>query len=290
MNNFDKAINKGMETKMNKTEMRNENTKNIHKMSTYSMIETMNKENSTITDAMEKETDSIARAVDAIAEAFQQGGRLIYVGSGTSGRLGMLDAVECPPTFGVDKDQVFGVIAGGKDALTCAYEAVEDNEDLGRRDLINAGVTSEDAVVGISAAGNSEYVIGALQIAKEMGAVTIGLTCNKKCKINSSVDISISPDTGPEVIAGSTRLKAGTAQKMVLNMLSTGAMIKTGKVYENLMINVRPVNKKLRNRCIWIITEITGVDNATAEDALDRSDGNIQKAIEFIQSLEGDSR
>lgn len=268
---------------MQTTEMRNEKTVHIDKASAIEMLQMMNEENRRAVEAVGEELEQISAVVEKTADSFSKGGRLIYIGAGTSGRLGILDAAECPPTFGVDENTVIGIIAGGEQCMTKASEGAEDNEEAGRRDLAERNVTDKDIVVGISAAGNAAYVIGALQLAKEKGAFTVSLVCNRGCKMDGLSDISIVTETGPEVITGSTRLKAGTAQKLVLNMLSTGAMIKTGKVYENYMINVKPVNRKLRERCIGIIGGITGEDAEQAEKALDAANGEISGAIELIR-------
>lgn len=268
---------------MQRTEMRNPNTMHIDKMSTYDIVKTMNDENKTVTDAVDKALPKIAQAVDAAADALKKNGRIIYIGAGTSGRLGVIDASECPPTFGVEPGVVVGIIAGGLQAMTTATESVEDSEDEGIKAVEKIGINKNDVLVGISAAGNAAFVIGAIKRAKEAGAVTVGLVCNEGCKIASEADIVIIVDTGPEVITGSTRLKAGTSQKLVLNMISTGAMILTGKVYENLMINVKPLNKKLHKRCAGIICEITGVDEERAYSELEKADGSIRRAIENIK-------
>lgn len=268
---------------MQRTEMRNPNTMHIDKMSTYDIVKTMNDENKTVTDAVDKALPKIAQAVDAAADALKKNGRIIYIGAGTSGRLGVVDASECPPTFGVEPGVVVGIIAGGLQAMTTATESVEDSEDEGIKAVEKIGINKNDVLVGISAAGNAAFVIGAIKRAKETGAVTVGLVCNEGCKVASAADIVIIVDTGPEVITGSTRLKAGTSQKLVLNMISTGAMILTGKVYENLMINVKPLNKKLHKRCTGIICEITGVDEERAYSELEKADGSIRRAIENIK-------
>ena len=268
---------------MQKTEMRNENSKQFDKLSTADMIRTMNRENYNAVEAVEKATEQIAAATDAISEKMVKGGRLFYIGAGTSGRIGVLDASECPPTFGVSEDKVTGIIAGGYDMLVHASEGAEDVEEAGVRDICQAGVQAGDAVVGISAAGNAAYVAGALKEAKKRGAVTIALVCNEECLLSEIADIVVVTDTGAEVITGSTRLKAGTAQKIVLNMFSTCAMVRMGNVYDNFMINVRPVNIKLRKRCIWIITQITGTDEESAEKALDAAEGSIREAIRIIK-------
>lgn len=268
---------------MQKTEMRNENSKQFDKLSTADMIRIMNQENYNAVAAVEKAAEQITAATDAISERMVKGGRLFYIGAGTSGRLGVLDASECPPTFGVGKDKVIGIIAGGYDMLVNASEGAEDVEEAGVRDITEAGVQAGDAVVGISAAGNAAYVAGGLLEAKKRGAVTIALVCNEECLLSEIADIVVVTDTGAEVITGSTRLKAGTAQKLVLNMFSTCAMVRMGNVYDNFMINVRPVNIKLRKRCIWIITQITGADEESAANALDRADGSIKEAIRILK-------
>ena len=264
------------------TEGRNPRSMHIDTMSTEDMMRCINEEDKLVPLAVEKEVPNIAKAVDAITAAFEKGGRLIYTGCGTSGRLGVLDASECPPTFGVSNDCVVGIIAGGKEALVTSSEGAEDMEVAGVSDVMAAGMTKKDALVGISAAGNAKYVAGALQAAKDMGAAAIGLTCNRECLMAQIVDILIVTDTGAEVLTGSTRLKAGTAHKLVLNMLSTFTMVKLGLVYDNYMINVKPVNVKLRQRCIRIISAITGVSSEMAEIALDNANGDIRTAIERI--------
>lgn len=263
--------------------MRNVNSKLFDQLSTTEMIKIMNQESYNAVKAVEEATEHIAHAIDVISEKMINGGRLYYIGAGTSGRLGVLDASECPPTFGVDKNTVIGIIAGGNDALTNASEGAEDVEEAGERDVKNAGISSADVLVGISAAGNARYVLGAFAEAKRRGTITIALVCNHGCLMEENADIVVVTDTGAEVITGSTRLKAGTAQKLVLNMFSTCAMVKMGNVYDNFMINVKPVNIKLRNRCIWIITQIAEVDEMVAEKALDEAGGNIRAAIELIR-------
>jgi len=263
--------------------MRNPNTMHIDQMDTLTMVKTMHNENRRVLEAVDEVTERIAQAVDAVAAALTKGGRLIYVGAGTSGRLGVLDASECPPTFGVLPEQVIGLIAGGEKALTRSAEWAEDSEEAGEKDVTELLITREDVVCGISAAGGAAYVIGAMKKAQSAGAVTIGITCNKGSLIEQLADIAITADTGAEAITGSTRMKAGTAQKLILNLISTGAMIKTGKVYENLMINVRPVNNKLTDRCVRILCEITGVDQKRGEVELKKAEGVIRKAIENIK-------
>ena len=245
---------------MQKTEMRNPKTTHIDKMDTASMIKIINEENYNSVKAVENASEAIAKAIDIVTDAFEKGGRLINVGAGTSGRLGVLDATECPPTFGVPRDMVIGIIAGGEKCMFQAAEKEEDNYESGIKDLKDKQLTKNDVVVGISASGNAQYLIGAINYANELGCETVGITSNENTLITKSAKISIITDTGAEVITGSTRMKAGTAQKIILNMLSTVAMIKLGNVYENMMINLRPTNEKLKNRMIRIVNEIIGVN------------------------------
>jgi N-acetylmuramic acid 6-phosphate etherase len=247
-----------------KTEMRNPASMHMDKMSTEEMAKLVITANYEAVKAVEDATQSIAQAVDVIAEAFEKGGRLFYIGAGTSGRLGVLDAAECPPTFGVPHEQVQGIIAGGKERMFKAGENEEDKYEKGYAIIEEYGITANDVVVGISAAGNAAYVVGALDRAKLIGATTVGLSCNPNTKILNTADIKIFTDTGAEVITGSTRLKAGTATKMVLNTLTTASMIKIGNTISNLMINLRPSNEKLTDRCARICVELTGVDYAVA--------------------------
>ncbi len=265
---------------MIKTEQRNSNTTHIDRMSTADMMRLMQEENLNAVKAIDSELDAIGRAVDAISERMNRGGRLFYIGCGTSGRLGVLDASECPPTFGVSPELVIGVIAGGDGALRRAVEGAEDSAEAGCADLAARELNENDAVVGISAAGGAAYVLGALSYAKEVGALTVALSCNEGCKIEQIADIGIHPDTGAEVVTGSTRMKAGSAHKMILNMISTGVMIRQGYVYENLMINLRPSNIKLRGRMIRIVSDILSVEEETAERLLEQNDFVIRKAIE----------
>ena len=264
---------------MLKTEQRNPKSTHIDKMSTLDMVKLMSEENYVAVKAVEDAAQSIAEAVDAIAFSMENGGRLYYIGAGTSGRLGVLDASECPPTFGVSPDLVSGIIAGGYDCLVKASEGGEDSYENGIldvKDRLHAG----DVIVGISAAGGAKYVLGALEWARANGCVTVGVTSNADSLLAKNADIAIFTDTGAEVITGSTRLKAGTAQKLVLNILSTAAMVKTGRVYENLMINLRPTNEKLRRRVISIVCEIKNVDEDEAIALLDANEWNIRKAVE----------
>ena len=263
-----------------KTEMRNPYSINMDKMSSEEMAKLVITANYEAVKAVEDAAESIAKAVDAIAEAFENGGRLFYIGAGTSGRLGVLDASECPPTFGVPHDQVQGIIAGGNERMFRAGENEEDKYEKGCEAITERGVNSRDVVVGISAAGNAAYVVGALETAKALGAVTVGISNNPDTKILNASDISIFIDTGAEVLTGSTRLKAGTAQKIVLNTLTTCAMAKTGKVYENMMINLSPSNEKLKKRVIRIVTEILSCDEDKAVKLLSENDWNIRKAVQ----------
>ena len=267
---------------MLKTEMRNPKTMHIDQMTTLEMVTVMNNENRVVEDAIATQLPEIAAAVDLIAASLSEGGHLIYIGAGTSGRLGVVDASECPPTFGVDYDLVRGIMAGGEGAMFRAVEGAEDNEALGASDVEANGVTKGDVVVGLSASGGAPYVLGALKKARELGATPLGITCNPDSRMHPLCEVTIAPYVGPEVITGSSRLKAGTAQKLVLNMLSTGAMVKTGKVVGNLMVNVRPTNVKLRDRCIRILMELGGCDRETAETLIDKH-GDIRKSLAELE-------
>ena len=266
-----------------KTEGRNQNTLHIDQMTTLEMVTVMNNENRVVEDAIATQLPEIAAAVDLIAASLNAGGHLIYIGAGTSGRLGVVDASECPPTFGVDYDLVRGIMAGGEGAMFRAVEGAEDNEALGAHDIEADGVTAGDVVVGLSASGGAPYVLGALKKARELGAIPLGITCNPDSRMHPLCDVTIAPYVGPEVITGSSRLKAGTAQKLVLNMLSTGAMVKTGKVVGNLMVNVRPTNVKLRDRCIRILMELGNCDRETAEVLIDKH-GDIRESLAELES------
>ncbi|MBY6273211.1 MAG: N-acetylmuramic acid 6-phosphate etherase, partial [Bacillaceae bacterium] len=241
------------------TEKRNPNTMDIDQMSIKEILQIMNKEDQSVPIAINKEIDKIESAIQMVIDSFRRGGRLIYIGAGTSGRLGVLDAAECPPTFGTDPAMVQGIIAGGKEAFTRAVEGAEDNEQMGGDDLKAIRLTNLDTVVGIAASGRTPYVIGALKYAKSIGAKTVSISNNKNSIIGTLADVAIEVETGPEVLTGSTRLKAGTAQKLILNMISTVSMIGIGKVYKNLMVDVRPTNHKLIERSKRIIMEATGV-------------------------------
>lgn len=261
------------------TEARNPRTQNLDMLSTLELAEVMNQEDRRVPDAVGQALPEIAAAIDAVAAGFAQGGRLIYVGAGTSGRLGVLDAAECPPTFGTDPSLVLGLIAGGQEALLRAVEHAEDSRELGRADLEDVYLAPADVVVGIAASGRTPYVIGALDYANEVGATTVALSCNPDTEVSKHADIAIEVDNGPEILTGSTRLKSGTSQKLVLNMISTGAMVKSGKVFGNLMVDVQPTNEKLVDRAARIVMEATGCDRATAEAALKDAGDNAKTAI-----------
>ncbi len=264
---------------MNRTEMINKNTENIDKMSAEEIVNVMQSENYNAVRAIENAKTDIAKAIDAAANSISRGGRLFYVGAGTSGRLGVLDAAECPPTFGVSQNTVIGIIAGGEKCLTRAAENEEDNRESGRADLEIYNLTPNDTVVGISASGGAEYVAGALEYANSAGAVTVSIANNFDTKIEKNAQINIVADTGAEVIAGSTRLKAGSAQKMILNMISTGAMVRTGKVYKNLMVNLKPSNEKLAHRTVNIVSAVLKCSETEAKNALEKSGWDIKAAI-----------
>lgn len=266
------------------TEKRNSNTKDIDKVSTLEMVKKINCEDKLVACAVEKELPQIAEAIDKIADAMNNGGRLIYCGAGTSGRLGILDASECPPTYGVSSELVQGIIAGGIEAIFKAKEGAEDSKELCVEDLNNMNFTNKDVLVGIAASGRTPYVIGGLEYANSIGAVTVGVTCNPQSEIASVAKIAISPVVGPEVITGSTRMKAGTAQKMVLNMLSTGAMVRTGKVYGNLMVDVKATNEKLVERAKHIVMEATEVDREKAEAVLEETNYDVKLSILMIMA------
>ncbi len=266
------------------TESRNPNTTHIDRASTHQMLEMIQRENIRAAEAVGEVLPAIAAAVDAIVEGLEAGGRLIYLGAGSSGRLGVLDAAECPPTYGVSRDLVSGLIAGGEDCMFRAAEGAEDSGESGVRDLMAKNLIPADRIVGISAAGNAAYVAEALVYVRKIGCVTIGITSNADSRLAREADIAIVTETGPEVIAGSTRMKAGTAQKMILNMLSTCAMVKTGKVYENLMINLKPTNLKLRRRVISIVRELCGCEEDAAIVLLEKHDWVIRDAVEAYRN------
>jgi N-acetylmuramic acid 6-phosphate etherase len=261
------------------TEQPNPASTSIDALETEEMLRVINAEDHKVSDAVEREIPAIARAVDAIVATIERGGRLFYIGAGTSGRLGVLDASECPPTFSVSYDLVQGIMAGGPGALVKAAEGTEDNAEQGARDLVARGFTAADVLVGITASGRTPYVLGAVAEAKRMGAVTIGISCTPRSELAQAVAIPISPVVGPEVIAGSTRMKAGTAQKLVLNMLSTGTFVRLGYVYGNLMVNVQPTNIKLVNRARRIVAEKAGVSDERAGELLAASGKHVPTAI-----------
>jgi len=261
------------------TEKRNEKSKNIDKMESIDIVRLMNEENMNSVRAVEKALPEISKAVDVAGDAIAKGNKMVYIGAGTSGRLGIVDAVECPPTFGVSHDVVQGIIAGGNDRVFRAGEGAEDSYESGLADAKNI-LKPGDVLVGISAAGGAKYVLAAIEYAKQIGCTTVGITCNADTALANSAEIAIVCDTGAEVVTGSTRLKAGNAQKFVLNMLSTGAMIRTGKVYENLMINLKASNEKLRGRVIRITQAILECDEIEAIKRLEKNDWSIRSAVE----------
>lgn len=266
------------------TEKRNYDTKNIDKLTTKEVVKLINNEDKKVALVVEKALSNIANTVDLVYEQIKLGGRLIYIGAGTSGRLGILDAAECPPTYGINFDLVQGIIAGGKEAIFKAKEGAEDSQELAVEDLKSVGFNNKDVLIGIAASGRTPYVIGALKYAKKIDAKTVSLCCVKSGEISKYSDIAIEVVTGPEVITGSTRMKAGTAQKMVLNMISTGVMIKCGKVYGNLMIDLKPTNEKLVERSKKIIMEAVGCSREIAEEFFIKSNENVKLAIFMILS------
>ena len=246
------------------------------------IVSIINEQDHQVSQAITDELPNIARAVDRIVAQLQAGGRLIYIGAGTSGRMGVLDAVECMPTFGIDEDLVTAIIAGGEQAMFRAKEGAEDNADAGAMDLQNINLNKTDVVVGIAASGRTPYVIGALQYARQLGAATIAVSCNPESAISQQAEVAIAPVVGPEVITGSTRMKAGTAQKLVLNMLSTASMIKLGKTYHNYMVDVKTTNEKLLARGTRMVMEITGVSQQQAEQTLVQADNSVKTALYMI--------
>lgn len=261
------------------TEQTNPNSSNIDSLSTIDMMTTINQEDAKVALAVQQVIPQIAQAVDVIADAIRQGGRLIYIGAGTSGRLGILDAVECVPTFSTPPELVRGLIAGGEKAIVTAVEGAEDHPEHGKRDLIALDLTSNDVLCGIAASGRTPYVIGGLNYAKSIDAKTIAIACNVPSAILEIADIAIGVEVGPEIITGSTRMKSGTAQKMVLNMLSTGTMIKLGKVYGNLMVDVKVTNQKLADRARRLVMRLTDVDETTAQALLDQVNNEVKTAV-----------
>ena len=261
------------------TERVNPASRDIETRSTVEILQIINQEDQKIAGAVAAEISRLAEAVDAVVNVIRKDGRLFYIGAGTSGRLGVLDAAECPPTFHVSPELMQGIIAGGEAALARATEATEDDPAAGKRDLMAREFTARDALVGIAASGRTPYVLGAVAAARELGALTIGVSCTPDSELSRAVKIAITPLVGPEVIAGSTRMKAGTATKLVLNMLSTAVMIRLGYVYGNLMVNVEPKNSKLADRAKRIIAESAGVNYEQAGHLLDQSAGNVRVAI-----------
>ncbi|PFZ74678.1 N-acetylmuramic acid 6-phosphate etherase [Bacillus toyonensis] len=264
------------------TEHRNEKTTNLDEMSIKEVLQSMNEEDRTVALAVEKEIEHIEKVVQTVIKSFEEEGRLIYIGAGTSGRLGILDAVECPPTFGTDDKMVQGFIAGGLKAFTRAVEGAEDREELAEEDLKSIGLNEKDTVIGIAASGRTPYVIGGLKYAHSVGASTASISCNKNAEISKYAKLNVEVETGAEILTGSTRLKAGTAQKLVLNMISTASMIGVGKVYKNLMVDVQSTNEKLVERSKRIIVEATGVSYEVAAEYYEKANRNVKVAIVMV--------
>lgn len=272
------------------TEGRNKNTLQIDKEDTLGIIELINNEDKTVAYAVEEQKESIAKAVNIIVDRMKQGGRLFYIGAGTSGRIGILDATECPPTYGVDFELVQAIIAGGNQAIFKAVEGAEDDKELGKQDIIDRGVTSKDVICGIAASGRTPYVIGAMEYAKDLGCAVLSITMNPNSEMSKKADLPINIIVGAEVIMGSTRMKSGTAQKMVCNMLTTASMVKMGKVYSNLMVDVKTSNEKLVERAKRIIMIATNIEYDVAEKFLEEADNSVKLAIFMIKSgLDKDS-
>jgi N-acetylmuramic acid 6-phosphate etherase len=264
------------------TETRNSYTMELDRMTPLEIVTAMNREDALVPKAIEDVLPKIAQAATWAIESLEQGGRILYIGAGTSGRLGVLDAAECPPTFGVSPDVVVGLIAGGDAAFLKAVEGAEDSVELGRQDLANHNLQSPDLVIGIAASGRTPYVLGALAYAKEIGCRTVAISCNAGCDIGKAADLAVEAVVGPEVLTGSTRLKAGTAQKLILNMISTATMVGVGKVYENLMVDVMQTNEKLHVRAENIVMAATGVERPEAREAITAADGSVKTAITMI--------
>ncbi|MCR4881721.1 MAG: N-acetylmuramic acid 6-phosphate etherase [bacterium] len=271
-----------MSDKVILTEQSNSNTVDIDVSSSFEIAKMINNEDKKVALAVDAQLEEISAAIDLISQKILDGGNLLYFGAGTSGRLGVLDASECPPTFGVTSDIVRGYIAGGDKALRSAIEGAEDDYEHGKADLKNSGAIPKDVVVGISASGNPKWLLGVLEDAKAKGISTIGITCNPEAKIEKFSDIFICTVVGQEALTGSSRMKAGSAQKMVLNMLSTGAMIKTGKAYKNFMIDVQPTNEKLKDRAVRIVAEIANVDKNIAKETLEKTNFEVKTAVVMI--------
>ena len=264
------------------TERRNPRTMELDTMSELEIVTAMNDEDARVPLAIAKKLPEIAQAARWAVEAFEQGGRLFYMGAGTSGRLGVLDAAECPPTFGVDPGMVVGLIAGGEKAFIKAVEGAEDSRELGRQDLESHQLTQKDFVIGIAASGRTPYVLGGLAYAKEMGCRTAAIACNPGSAIGKAADLAIEVEVGPEVLTGSTRLKSGTAQKLILNMISTTSMVRMGKAYQNLMVDVMQTNEKLHTRAENIVMDATGVERSEARSAIDAAGGSVKCAITML--------
>jgi N-acetylmuramic acid 6-phosphate etherase len=264
------------------TEARNPASSNIDKQSVAEILHIINDEDLKIAAVVRTEIEYIEKAVNLVVHAFKEGGRLIYVGAGTSGRLGVLDASECPPTFGVSPELVQGIIAGGHKALVSAQEGAEDRYEMGAHDLLEKKVTPRDVVCGIAASRRTPYVIGAIDKARELGCKTLYVTCNPRSEMNIAVDVAICPVVGPEVVMGSTRMKAGTATKLILNMITTTAMIQLGKVWENMMVDLQMTSKKLEERSKKIVMQATNVDYDTAERTLKQAEGHVKTALVMI--------
>jgi len=265
------------------TEETNPASKNLDRRSALEIVRLMNREDARVAGGVAREISAIAKAVDAIVARMKAGGRMLYVGAGTSGRIGILDASECPPTFGVSPNLVRGVIAGGKRAITKSIEGAEDRLADGARDLRELRLTKKDSVVGIAASGTTPYVLGALHYAKRRGALTISVTANRRSPIAQSAQIAITPEVGPEILAGSTRLKAGTSQKMVLNMLSTAVMVRLGHAYDNLMIDMGEANEKLRERAQWILQEASGKSVSAVTRALRQTGHDLRLSLILLK-------
>lgn len=264
------------------TETRNPDTMHLDEMSALEIVTAMNREDRKVPEGIESVLPQIAAVVETVEAAFRNGGRLFYLGAGTSGRLGVLDASECPPTFGVEPGMVVGLIAGGDRALRFPIEGAEDSRELGRKDLEEHDLCAKDVVVGIAASGRTPYVLGALDYARSIGCKTAAIACNKGSAVGQAADIAIEAQVGPEVLTGSTRLKAGTAQKMILNMITTGAMVRIGKAYQNLMVDVVQSNEKLETRAENIVIAATGVERSQARQTIDAAGGKVKLAITMI--------
>lgn len=269
------------------TEQRNSRTVDIDQLSTLEIVKVINEEDKLVPLAVEKSLPEVAKMIDYIVEAFQKGGRLIYAGAGTSGRLGILDASECPPTYGTDPEMVIGMIAGGEKAIQCALEGAEDDWKLGENDIDHLHISSNDVVVGIAASGRTPYTIAAMKRAKEKGAVIGAIVCSPNSEMEKEADITMLVESGPEVVTGSTRMKSGTAQKLVLNMLTTASMIRMGKVYSNLMIDVKPTNHKLRERAKLIVAEAADVSLEEAEKAIEEYGSTKPAILSLLTGIQG---